>query len=218
MKRSNLIIGLMAAVSFAGPSLAGPEITVFTGIQESPHSIVTGEDETLGSLDFTAGWEGRSMSPPPYYGARITWWGQGKFGWGFELTHDKIYANDETLANAGFRRLEFTDGLNIITVNGLWRGQARASGLLPYGGVGAGVAIPHVDIEPEGGPHTWEYQLTGPAVRWFAGVRYDLKGDWDLIGEYQGTYSLNDVRLDDGGHFSTNIVTNALNIGVTKDF
>jgi hypothetical protein len=35
-------------------------------------------------------------------------------------------------------------------------------------------------------------------------VRYDLKGDWDLIGEYQGTYSLNDVRLDDGGHFSTN--------------
>ena len=67
------------------------------------------------------------MSPPPYYGARITWWGQGKFGWGFETTHDKIYANDETLANAGFRRLEFTDGLNIITVNGLWRGQARAS-------------------------------------------------------------------------------------------
>jgi lipid A oxidase len=49
-------------------------------------------------------------------------------------------------------------------------------------------------------------------------VRYDLKGDWDLIGEYQGTYSLNDVRLEDGGHFSTNIVTNALNIGVTKDF
>ena len=43
------------------------------------------------------------MSPPPYYGARITLWGQGKFGWGFELTHDKIYANDETLANAGFR-------------------------------------------------------------------------------------------------------------------
>ena len=90
--------------------------------------------------------------------------------------------------------------------------------LFRSGGVGAGMAIPHVDIEPEGGPHTWEYQLTGPAVRWFAGVRYDLKGDWDLIGEYQDTYSLNELRLDDGGHFSTNIVTNALNIGVTKDF
>lgn len=211
-------IGILVSLLSCSSALAGPEITIFTGLQESPHSVIRGEDETLGALDFTAAWEGRSLSAPPYYGARVTWWGAGRFGWGFELTHDKVYADDATLGGNGFNRLEFTDGLNIITVNGVWKGTQRALNITPYGGVGAGVAIPHVDIEPDGGPHTWEYQLTGPAVRWFAGVRYDLRGDWDLIGEYQGTYSLNEVQLDDGGFLSTNIVTNAINIGVTKDF
>ena len=218
MQKNWILYGFLAALFLANTANAGPEITVFTGLQESPHSVVRGEDKTLGALDFTAAWEGRSLSAPPYYGVRATWWGSGRFGWGFELTHDKVYADDATLGDNGFNRLEFTDGLNILTVNGIWKGTRRGTAITPYGGVGAGMAIPHVDVEPDGGPHTWEYQLTGPAVRWFAGVRYDLKGEWDLIGEYQGTYSLNDVQLDDGGHLSTNIVTNAINIGITKDF
>ena len=36
--------------------------------------------------------------------------------------------------------------------------------------------------------------------------------------EYKGTYSKNDVDLDGGGNLETNIVTNALNLGVSFNF
>ena len=87
----------------------------------------------------------------------------------------------------------------------------------PYVGGGLGIAVPHVDIESAGGK-TFGYQLTGPAVRWTAGASYDLNDQWAVFGEYQGTYSMNQIDLDSGGSLETDIITNALNLGVSFSF
>ena len=51
-----------------------------------------------------------------------------KLNWGIALDYiyDKVYADDETLEKTGWSHFEFTDGLNLITLNGLYRFQDPA--------------------------------------------------------------------------------------------
>ncbi len=210
---------LAAAASLvAGPAVAEFELSIYTGWQTSPHSDVSGSDPGgVGDFDFTAGWEGNSFEAPPYYGFRGTWWRSDTLGFGVEFNHAKVYADDETLAESGFDRLEFTDGLNLLTVNVFRRFPNAPMGLSPYVGGGVGVAIPHVDVQSAGGK-TFEYQLTGPAVQWVAGASFPVSERWSVFGEYKGSYSQNKADLASGGTLETNIVTNALNLGVSLNF
>lgn len=217
---AKLLFAVPVMALSAGAAQAQFELSLYTGYQTAPHSVVEGDDPGgAGELDFTAGWEGRSDEFPPYYGLRGTWWRNDLLGLGVEFNHAKVYADDETREDNGFERLEFTDGLNLFTINA-FRRFPSADGTrnwTPYVGGGVGVAIPHVDIETEGGK-TFEYQLTGPAVQWVAGVTYPLNDQWAVFGEYKGSYSQNTVDLDSGGELETNIVTNALNVGVSFNF
>lgn len=213
-----IVVALLGVVAL--PASAENELSFYIGVQESPHSTVTGTDPGNAidpSLDFTAGWEGRSFAMPPYYGLRWTNWRSETLGWGVEYTHSKVYADDATLADNGFTRFELTDGLNIFTVNGMRRWPDQWGQFTPYVGGGIGFALPHVDVESAGGT-TFGYQLTGAAIRWTAGASYDLNDDWAVFGEYQGTYSMHQIELDSGGSAETNIITNALNIGVSFSF
>lgn len=209
---------LSAAVLTAGAAHAEFELSLYTGYQTAPHSTVDGNDPGgAGDLDFTAGWEGRSGEMPPYYGIRGTWWQSETFGYGLEFNHAKVYADDDTKDDNGFDRLEFTDGLNLITVNVFRRFPGEARKWTPYLGAGLGISVPHVDIETDAGK-TFEYQYAGPAVQWVAGVSYPLSERWNVFGEYKGSYSQNNLDLESGGELETNIVTNALNIGVSFNF
>lgn len=218
-----LLRSAIAAVALtATPMMAAAEVELsfYLGAQESPHSRIDGTDPGNAvnpTLDFTAGWEGNSFEAPPYAGVRATWWRTENLGFGVELTHDKVYADQETLDNNGFDRLEFTDGLNILTANAIYRWPDRWGNITPYAGGGIGIAVPHVEVESAGG-RTFEYQLTGPAVRWIAGASYAINDRWSVFGEYQGTYSVNDASLANGGTLSTNIITNAVNVGVAFSF
>lgn len=208
-----------AIVAFTAlPAAAEFELSVYTGVQTAPHSVVKGSDPGgVGDFDFTAGWEGKSGEMPPYYGFRGTWWQTDTIGYGIEFNHAKVYADDETLADEGFDRLEFTDGLNLLTANVFRRFPGESRSWTPYVGGGLGVAIPHVDVKTAGGK-TFGYQVTGPAVQWVAGVKYPLTETWAVFGEYKGSYSINKADLDNGGDLETNIVTNALNFGVSFSF
>lgn len=216
--RPNFILIAYVTAFAASSAHAEFELSLYTGWQTSPHSVVEGNDPGgAGELDFTAGWEGRSNEMPPYYGFRGTWWRSDTLGYGIEFNHAKVYADDETLAESGFESLEFTDGLNLLTVNVFRRFPGEERTWTPYLGAGVGVSIPHVDVESAGGK-TFEYQYTGPAVQWVAGVTYPLNDRWAVFGEYKGSYSQNTADLDSGGELETNIVTNALNVGVSFDF
>lgn len=199
---------------------AETELSFYTGYQTSPHSVITGDDpEATWTDTFTAAWEGKSFEAPPYYGMRATFWRSDTWGWGAEFAHDKVYADDETLSDNGYDRFELTDGLNIFTINAMRRWPAQwGEKITPYVGAGLGFAMPHVDIEATDGSHTYGYQVTGPAVRAMAGVSYAFNDRWGAFAEYQGTFSMNDIELDNGGSLETNIITNALNIGVSYSY
>ena len=202
----------------AAPAAAEFELSIYTGWQTAPHSEVSGSDPGgVGDFDFTAGWEGNSFEAPPYYGFRGTWWRSDTLGFGLEFNHAKVYADAESLEESGFDRLEFTDGLNLVTVNVFRRFPNAPLGLKPYVGGGVGVSIPHVDVQSAGGK-TFEYQLTGPAVQWVAGASFPVSERWSVFGEYKGSYSQNKADLASGGTLETNIVTNALNLGVSLNF
>ncbi|MBS8226998.1 outer membrane protein [Vannielia litorea] len=216
---ATLTVAMTTLLPAARPAAAEVELSFYTGYQTAPHSRVEGN---YGGSDFSflSEWEGRPFEMPPYYGIRATWWRSANLGFGAEFTHTKVYASDATLADNGFDRLELTDGLNIITANVLyrWPGKWASGRLTPYVGAGLGVAVPHVDITPTGGEKTFEYQFTGPAARWMAGASYAINDTWSVFGEYQGTYSANKGDLEGGGEWESNIVTNAINIGLSYNF
>lgn len=196
------------------------ELSLYSGLQISPHSRVRGNDPGgLGAFNFLATWEGRSFEAPPYYGFRYTRWAYDTVGFGLEFNHAKVYADDATLANSGFARLEFSDGLNIVTANAYrrWPKAFLDGRVTPYLGGGIGLSIPNVEASTPGG-YTFQYQVTGPAVTWIAGAKYSLNDRWGVFGEYKGTYSQNDGELSNGGTLSTDIITNAINLGVSFSF
>lgn len=209
-----LTIALLAPTA----ALAEIELSFYGGWQNAPHSSASvSGDSVLPDLSFTAGWEGRSAQMPPYWGLRATWWRTEEIGFGLDVNHAKVYADDETLAATGYDHLEFSDGLNIITLNAYRRFNGAWGDFTPYVGGGVGFSMPHVELVDDG-TRTWGYQITGPAVTWIAGASYPVTESWSVFGEYKGTYSINAADLETGGTLESNIVTNAINLGVSFNF
>lgn len=212
----------LAALIVALPAWAEREISFYTGWQTAPHSRIEGNDPGgVGAFDALIGWEGKSFEPPIHYGARLTFWRSDTFGWGIDINHAKVYAPRDERQALGFDRLELSDGHNIVTVNAYRRWpqawQTPFGALTPYAGAGLGVAVPHVDVESAGG-RVYEFQLTGPAAVWMAGVRHALDDRFTLFAEYKGSYSDNTMDLGSGGELRTEIITNALNLGLAWSF
>ena len=198
-------------------AMAEVELSFYGGAQNAPHSDVTFENDTVIPDDtHFVGWQGRSFEAPPYYGLRATIWDGPTFGYGVEFTHNKIYPQEGDLP-AGFDRLEYTDGLNILTLNAYRRWQGGFGNFTPYVGGGLGVSVPHVEVT-YGASETAGYQFTGPAATWLAGASYPINDQWSVFGEYKGTYSLNTGDLETGGTVTTNVITNAINFGVSFSF
>ncbi|PTX45503.1 outer membrane protein [Allosediminivita pacifica] len=215
-----LLISAAMVAATAGAAAAEMELSFYTGYQTAPHSRVDGDlPGGGGSYDELFGWEGKSFEMPPYYGVRGTWWRSETIGYGIEFSHNKVYADKDDREDLGFDRLEFTDGLNILTANVMRRWPELWGGATPYVGGGLGISVPHVDAEyPAGDSDTFGYQLTGPAARLTAGLSYPINDRFAVFGEYQFTYTSNDVDFDNDGSMDVDIKTNALNVGIAMRF
>ena len=212
----SLLICLFTAPAAA---VAEVELSFYGGAQNSPHSdVIISGDGVIPSDDYFIGWQGKSFEAPPYYGLRATIWRSESFGYGVDFTHNKIYPQEGELAAIGFDRLEMTDGLNTLTLNAYRRWNGAWGDFTPYVGGGLGVAIPHVEVEYPGAEETRGYQLTGPAATWIAGAKYPINDEWAVFGEYKGTYSVNKADLESGGTLESNVITNAVNFGVSFSF
>ena len=192
------------------------ELSFYGGAQSALDSDVSVRDDVIGDDDFSIDWEGRSTAAPIYYGIRATRWHNDTFGYGLDFAHNKIYPKDGELP-AGYDVLEFTDGLNTLTVNAYRRWNGAFGDLTPYVGGGIGIAIPHVEVT-NGASETFGYQFTGPAATVVAGATYPITDHWSVFGEYKGTYSSNKADLDSGGTIETDVITNAVNMGVSFNF
>lgn len=215
-----LKLALACGAAILAPSIASAEIVIsgYGGVQQAFDSDVSGEDVApggVGAFDFNQRWEGNSFRTPVYWGVRGTWWINQKPNWGvsLEYNHAKVYADP---LPAGWETLEFTDGLNIFTANLLYRFQKEGRAWTPYVGAGAGISMPHVEVQTsDTAPRTFEYQVAGPAFQIQAGVDYKIN-DWlSVFGEYKGNYTINDTDLIGGGSMKTDIFINALNFGVS---
>lgn len=213
------VTALFTAVILGSPAAAEMEVSFYLGSQSVPHSVLTGDLDGT-PVDRTITWEGKSFTPPPYYGAKAVYWRDSGWGYGVEFTHAKAYASDADLTALGLDSLEFTDGHNIITANihRRWEDQWWKGRLTPFVTAGLGIAVPHVDIQPTGEAHTFGYQYTGPAARLGVGISMDLTQRISAYTEYQFTYSDNTVELDSGGTLETSLITNALNFGLSYSF
>ncbi len=90
-----------------------------------------------------------------------------------------------------FERVEFTHGHNVLLLTGLARLGALTPSIRPYVGVGAGVAVPHVEVWHPGDKkddRTNEYQYAGPAAQLIAGLELRA-GRWSYFLEYKFTYA-----------------------------
>lgn len=194
-------------------------ISVYGGHNSSPHSDITydfGPNSNIApGSDVGVGWDGLSFQSPPFYGVRGTWWfdSHPEFGVAVDFTHAKVKANP---LPTGFSVLEFTDGINFLTANGLYRHQFD-NGFSPYAGVGVGLAIPHVEADDGvgGAPKTFEYQVTGVAAQAFVGVDYSFTERWSVFGEYKFAYADVNADLNDGGNLDTWVFSNQVIFGVS---
>lgn len=215
MKRATIAFVMLLAAT--APAIAEVELSFYGGVQTAnPSDVSVRGDSTILDGDFSVAWEGRSGDAPPYYGIRATKWRESGFGFGLDFAHNKIYPKPGELP-PGYTVLEMTDGLNTLTVNAYRRWPSAFGQISPYVGGGLGVAIPHVEVT-NGTSETFGYQLTGPAATVIAGASYPINDRWSVFGEYKGTYSSNTADLDTGGTLETDVITNAVNLGVSFNF
>lgn len=189
-------------------------------------------------LDFDdVEWLDESFDNPLYYGFRLTHFFERRPEWGVALDffHAKVYADEDDVVHVRGRRggvsvdrferigdtfgeLNLSHGLNFLTLNAVRRWELDGNGRLlsrlrPYVGAGAGVAIPHVEVEI-GGEEVSEYQIGGLAFQAFAGADFRLSERWSFFGEYK--FSFADLDLDvPGGSLETETETHHVVFGVS---
>lgn len=220
---------LILLVTLASPAAAEFELSFYLGAQAVTESTASGTLPGGAPFNRSIGWEGRPFEAPFYYGGRAMWWMDNNIGFGIEGTHAKAYAPTSDANAIGLARFELSDGHNIFTANIMkrWPGAFNNGTLTPYVGGGLGVAVPHVDAQVIGATNrTYDFESTGFAVRGIAGMKYDFNENWAIFGEYQITFSDNDITIDPDpavpgqtpGQLNADILTHALNFGVSYSF
>jgi len=189
-----------------------------------------------GGTDMTfrdVAWEGKPFRRPPYYGYRAIYWPSDCYGVMLDFTHIKAIAiKDRPVQQSGFKdgdhvppqapvsatlkRLEFTHGYNLLTLNALRRGAPRGPNLIPYAGLGLGVAIPHVEVQrtdPPQSARTDEYQITGPALQALGGIEWRFGRRLSLFVEFKLSCAMIRGDLVGGGKVTTNLCTHQVLAG-----
>jgi len=173
-----------------------------------------------GQHDFTVkhvGWDGLPFEDPIYYGARVARWSaNGRTGTMVDFTHSKAISRlADELAFSGtynnapiearkklgdvFKRLEFSHGHNMLTFNGLMRLPSLVARLSPYVGAGAGVSLPHTEIQlASDNARTYEYQIAGPVAQALVGIEFKLSRVSFFV-EYKLSIARNQVPLSQLG-------------------
>jgi lipid A oxidase len=205
-----------------GSAMAEMQIGVYGGMNTNFNSPVTLHKGAL-SDSRTVDWEGRSFQMPPYRGAQATYWLNANASWGvgIDYTHSKAYAALNFATDPVYRHLEFTDGNNLLLLNLLYRFGPLADGrLVPYLGVGGGVAIPHVEVKLKAfpGQDTWEYQFAGGAAQVLGGLEYRLNDAWSLTAEGKLSYAHLATELEGGGTLKTYLWSPQLVLGLSYRF
>jgi lipid A oxidase len=236
-----------ATVLSAGAANAGTwQVSAYGGWNGSFNSDVhftgPGTDWTVSDVP----WDGVSFAKSggaPYYGYRLTYWTTAwkNFGLAIDYTHAKIRAvRDATVNYSGtldgstfdgsdqiqnlFDVLEYTDGLNLVFLDGLYKLPQRGI-FHPYVGAGLGISIPHVEVTGVAGGtgavpfhRTFAYEYGGVAAEALVGADVQLTKRIAFFGEYKISYAKVDSPLTGGYKIHTTTITNHVLAGLSFAF
>lgn len=226
---------LIPAKTLGGPDSPDVQAAVYGGYSTTDDSDIVlrqpnGTDMTVRDVR----WHSEPNKMPPYHGFRSTWWFPAGHALGAmaDLVYVKVIADREReVAQSGtrdgvavppveklsatFDRLEFTDGLNMLTGSMVYRlplpGKMR-----PYVGVGIGASLPHAEVRRKGAAQrTFSFQLAGYVIQAFAGIEIRFGRRGSVFAEYRSSYATNTVALDDGGTLQADQLVNHFSAGVT---
>ncbi len=224
--RTSISILLGFTLLFSSNAFAGElEIGLYGGANVAGNSNITAKRN--GATDKASiAWNGRSDEMPPYWGARATYWFDSAPGWGISLdySHSKVYSdlNDAELVGK-FTTLEFTDGINTLAANAMYRHNFKNSNFSLYAGLGAGIIVPSVEITTTaaaniGASAIKEYQIAGTTVQSLAGVSYRFSENWKAFAEGKFNYVMINADINGGGSFKTSIPITQFIFGVSYSF
>ena len=203
------------------------DLSLYGGFNNAAHSSVSFKNASTsyGIADgkySVNGWEGESFESPIYYGYRLSFYGLKNTDLEFALdfNHSKVKAKS---LPGNLRRLEFTDGINTLTMNVIYNLDEVAKlsfSILPYVGAGLGIAYPHVDVEGGSGTtgKTYDYQNTGLAYQIMTGFKVQLAESWKTFAEYRITFTPIEADLDGAGQLETKILNSQISIGLIYSF
>jgi lipid A oxidase len=241
---------LGVAVCLANAASAGTlQVSVYGGWNGSFNSDANFTGPNTDWTVHNIPWDGVSFAKSggaPYYGYRLTYWPTAwhNFGIALDYTHAKIRAvRDATVSYSGtingvndsttngsaqiqdlFDVLEYTDGLNLIFADGLYK--LRTVGMFhPYVGAGLGISIPHVEETGVGGGsgtppfhRTFAYEFGGAAAEGLIGADVQLTKRISVFGEYKLSWAKVDSPLTGGYRIHTTTITNHLLAGLSFSF
>lgn len=200
---------------YSGPAHAELVLSFYTGANFSPDSDVDFDfNGGLGRQRVNTSWDGEAFVMPPYFGVRATWWFDDSPNWGVSIdnAHTKVAADPMPTQ---FSKLEFTDGINMVTANLQYR-FLNASRFTPYLGVGVGFTTPHVEVvSASGTTRTSEYQFGGPAAQALIGVEAAINDRWAVFGELKSGYADISADLNGGGWLKTEVISNQVAFGLS---
>lgn len=158
-------------------------------------------------------WQSEPSTSLIHDGARVTnWFGAAGWALALDFTHTKTAVSsggvfevsgmhvgvpvpDDEPAGNTFSSLRISHGLHLFTLDGLYR-VSDSGGLESHAGLGAGVAIPHIETRV-GDVGMQDTPVGDPAVQGLIGVSYIILGHFSFFAEYTLSYA--DISADFGG-------------------
>jgi lipid A oxidase len=217
------LAGVISTLAGASPARAEFEIGLYGGANTSLSSRVEMHSGGLSDVR-TVDWEGVSFTMPPYWGIRGIWWLNRSSNWGLgiDYMHSKARADIDFATDPVYKRLEFTNGNNLLMLNVMYRfAPWMDDRLTPYVGIGGGIAVPHVEVRlkpPYPTDWTGEYQFAGGAAQALVGLDFRVTGGWSIFTEAKISYSHLATELEAGGQLKTYLWTPQIMLGVTYRF
>jgi lipid A oxidase len=205
----------VVATLLANPVNAGSwEASVFTGLQNSGSSSVSGEGPGgVGAFFFSTDWDMGSLDGMDYLGARATYWIDARNGVAVTLTRSTAVAT--ATPAAGVSDVSF-DGTLTLTADALHRWNANGR-LRPYVGLGLGVAMPDASVTFASGA-TERPDAMGFAANAMAGASYKLDARTSAFAELHVSHTRYDMDLSSGGSLKTDMTSTAINVGLSYRF
>jgi lipid A oxidase len=193
-----------------------------------------GTDMTLKNVR----WSGEPFDDPPYYGVRATYWParSPSLGVMIDYTHGKaISRRHEEVEQTGMRdgkpvparepvsatftKIEYSHGLNFLTLNAVYRFRGLHRRIVPYFGLGMGIMTPHSEAARRGVARqdwTYRYEVSGPGFQGLAGIEWRVKPQsrFQPFTEVKLGYGRNHTELREGGWVETNLFAYQFALGL----